>query len=348
MATHAPPPPPPPVPVQLTTITPLRVCDTHGDYFDTEVDVDCAVRSVQLAVEAHFKVKPAAQLLLHNRQQLDPALTLRENGCLLLKGEPYVRLTVLTRRGPLLNLICRTVGGGEGVTFPIAISEAATVLEAKRLLCGEMATRRPNTAVAPRQLRLTWRYLDLNDRAELRYYRIPTNSILTVRVRPADGRSRSPPSGAGGGGTTARPQAQPWQQPRPAPPPPIAYWLRDGTAPHQQQQQQHPLSHYQQQQQQQQVPPPPSAVAQARVPDDAVSALSRAVVSLEGELASLRAEVAHHNGSGGDNATSAALAAAQARAAADFSIAAGHRIAELERSVARFQLYLERAVALIP
>ncbi|KAG5506509.1 hypothetical protein JKF63_06012 [Porcisia hertigi] len=179
----------PPVSVQLTPIVPIRVFNAHGEYFDTEMDIDAPLRSLQLAVEDYFKVKPEVQLLLHNRQQIHPERSLRDNGCLLLKGDPYLKLVCLLKRGPVLNLQCE-VGP---VTYVVACHETMTVWEVKRMLCEEMERQQRRAASAdavprrlacgPERLRLLWRYMELNDRASLHYYRISTNAVLHVMHR---------------------------------------------------------------------------------------------------------------------------------------------------------------------
>ncbi|CCW64485.1 unnamed protein product [Phytomonas sp. EM1] len=181
------------VPIQLTDITPVRVFDVHGEYLDTEIDLDTPVRVLQLAIEDYFKVKPEVQLLLHNRRPINPDRTLRENGCLLLKGDPYVRLVFSIKRGPVLNLVCHLCSTHEVV--PVACPESNTVWELKKLLCEEIAYRRRHTdgskegrktatgSPSAQQVRLLWRYMELSDKATLHYYRIPTNSVLSVMLR---------------------------------------------------------------------------------------------------------------------------------------------------------------------
>ncbi|KAG5480066.1 hypothetical protein LSCM1_06491 [Leishmania martiniquensis] len=224
-----------PVSVQLTPIVPVRIFDAHGDYFDTEIDIDAPLRSLQLAIEDYFKVKPEVQLLLHNRQQIHAERSLRDNGCLLLKGDPYVKLVCLLKRGPVLNLRCE-VGP---VTYPVASHEMATVWEVKKMLCEEMERQQrraaPTEAAArrlacgPERLRLLWRYMELNDKATLHYYRISTNAVLHVMHRrrssaPAGVATSSPSNRETGLNRTVLAQ-QPsttvwWQRQHAAPAPP--------------------------------------------------------------------------------------------------------------------------------
>ncbi|GET88206.1 hypothetical protein, conserved [Leishmania tarentolae] len=178
-----------PVSVQLTPIVPIRVFDAHGEYFDTEMDIDAPLRSLQLAIEDYFKVKPEVQLLLHNRQQIHADRSLRDNGCLLLKGDPYVKLVCLLKRGPVLNLQCE-VGPA---TYVVACHEMTTVWEVKKMLCEEIERQQRRATPAgvasrrltcgPERLRLLWRYMELNDKATLHYYRISTNAVLHVMHR---------------------------------------------------------------------------------------------------------------------------------------------------------------------
>lgn len=183
-----------PVAVQLTSIVPLRVFSTSGEYFDTEMDLSSPVELLQLAIEDFFKVKPAAQILLYNRQQINPKLSLRDNGCLLLKGDPFVKIVFQLKRGPLLNLVCQLSTTHE--EFPIACDEQMTVWEVKLALSHEIDRKRRsfptinpdgsalrNVGVAPEKMRLLWRYMELNDKASLLYYRIPTNASLYVMIK---------------------------------------------------------------------------------------------------------------------------------------------------------------------
>lgn len=330
------------VPVQLTAIIPVRVCDVHGEYFDTEMSLDAPMNVLQLAVEDYFKVKPEVQLLLHNRQQINPELTLRGNGCLLLKGDPYVKLTLMVKRGPLLNLICRIARGTHQEVLPIAVNERCTVWDAKRTLCAERAAKRSRQEPAghgdlvPQQLCILWRYMELNDRAELQYYRIPTNSMLTVRVRKsaAAGRPWSPPRASAAAVGGSEPWARLRQARGPAPLPTAPYDVRG-------------------------VPPPPPPPLQTRVPgaspleqrplaplaptEHEVRALQHTVRALQQELAELRGgqltqqQQQQHHAPLQSPEQSLQLAAA-----------ANHRILELEASITRFQGFLERAIALIP
>ncbi|KAG5480792.1 hypothetical protein CUR178_05927 [Leishmania enriettii] len=226
-----------PVSVQLTPILPIRIFDAHGDYFDTEMDIDAPLRSLQLAIEDYFKVKPEVQLLLHNRQQIHPERSLRDNGCLLLKGDPYVKLVCLLKRGPVLNLRCE-VGP---VTHVIACHEMATVWEVKKMLCEEIERQQRRAAptegaarqlaCGPERLRLLWRYMELNDKATLHYYHISTNAVLHVMHRrrasaPATAAASSPSNRETGLHRTVVAQ-QPsttawWQQPHAAPASPIS------------------------------------------------------------------------------------------------------------------------------
>ncbi|KPA75219.1 hypothetical protein ABB37_08534 [Leptomonas pyrrhocoris] len=224
-----------PVAVQITTIVPVRVFSPHGEYFDTEVDIDTPLRALQLAIEDYFKVKPEVQLLLHNRQQIRTERSLRDNGCLLLKGDPYIKIVCAIKRGPVLNLLCEV---GQ-LTYVVACHESSTVWEVKKMLCEEMARqqqparedsgaeRRPT--YGPERLRLLWRYMELNDRATLHYYRVPTNAVFQVMHRK---RAVAAPSGAAV--STAAPPAtpsasaansMPTSQGRPLAPPTV-WWQR--------------------------------------------------------------------------------------------------------------------------
>ncbi|KAK7197196.1 hypothetical protein NESM_000665000 [Novymonas esmeraldas] len=376
------------VSVQLTPIVPVRVFDAHGEFFDTEMDIDAPLRSLQLAIENYFKVKPEVQLLLHNRQQVHADRSLRDNGCLLLKGDPYVKLVCVLKRGPVLNLQCE-VGP---VTYVVACHETATVWEVKRMLCDEMEAQQRRAAAAavagtgtdeaalprrltfgPERLRLLWRYMELNDRATLHYYRIATNAVLHVmhrrRAAAAPPAGASPPSREPGPHRAAAAPPSPstavwWQQQQqqqqpaaapaaspPLPPAPEEWadafrlvggaWRGSATD----------AAGVPRSSASAPPPPPPLPYAAPSVPpppphhhhhDPLTSAevvtLSLAVRSLEAQLGSLRVEqrqAEQHQQS---------LSAHQRGSLAD----AQQRIVELEDTVRRFHALLERAVALIP
>lgn len=180
------------VAVQLTSITPVRVFNAAGEYFDTEIHLDSSLELIQLAIEDFFHVKPEAQILLHNRRQINPRQSLREAGCLMLKGDPHVKIVFNIKRGPLLNLVCHLSSTHE--IFPVACHEQLTVLEVKMELAHEIERKRARNArdqgmkVVPKtfpveRIRLLWRYMELNDKATLSYYRIPTNSSLYVMMK---------------------------------------------------------------------------------------------------------------------------------------------------------------------
>eukprot|EP00796_Vickermania_ingenoplastis_P011764 gene11764-8091_t len=198
----------PAVAVQLTSITPVRVFNSAGEYFDTELHIDAPLELLQLAIEDFFLVKPETQLLLHNRQTLNPKLSLRRNGCLMLKGDPFVKISFQLKRGPLLNLVCHLSSTHE--MFPVACYEDWTVWEAKEALSNEIERKRrartdaageaappPGVAVAPTagRMRLLYRYMELNDRATLEYYRIPTNATLYIMLK-SNGAETAPPGQA--------------------------------------------------------------------------------------------------------------------------------------------------------
>lgn len=215
-----------PVSVQLTTIVPVRVFNSHGEYFDTELDIDAPLRAVQLAIEDYFKIKPEVQLLLHSRQQIHAERSLRDNGCLLLKGDPYIKIVCVVKRGPVLNLLCEV---GQ-LTFVIACHESSTVWEVKKMLCDEMAQQQQRAGVAeaarrpscgPERLRLLWRYMELNDKATLHYYRVPTNAVLHVMHRR---RAVPAPPNAQPAAHPAEPARQPVVQP-------TAWWQRSPADP---------------------------------------------------------------------------------------------------------------------
>ncbi|ESL11533.1 hypothetical protein TRSC58_00713 [Trypanosoma rangeli SC58] len=163
----------PPVPVQLTHLVPVRVVSVHGDFFDTELHQDAPMRILQRAAEDCFKVRPELQLLTHNRQQINPNLSLRRNGCLLLKGDPYVKILLDIKKGKTLNIVCQMP---HHEPVPLACEAAGTVWEVKKKFCSALS----RAELAPQRIRLLWRYWELNDKATLDYYHLPTNAKLSV------------------------------------------------------------------------------------------------------------------------------------------------------------------------
>ncbi|KAF5216746.1 hypothetical protein ECC02_010460 [Trypanosoma cruzi] len=162
-----------PVPVELTSLVPVRVVSVHGDFFDTELHQDAPMRILQQAVEDCFKVRPELQLLTHNRQQINPNLSLRRNGCLLLKGDPYVKIVVDIKKGTRLNLVCQVP---HQESIPLACEGAETVWDLKKKLCTALS----KAELTPQRIRLFWRYWELNDKATLDYYQLPTNAKLSM------------------------------------------------------------------------------------------------------------------------------------------------------------------------
>nr|CCD15114.1 unnamed protein product [Trypanosoma congolense IL3000] len=161
------------VPVQMTKLVPVRVVSVRGDFFDMEIHQDMPLRVVQKAVEDCFKIRPELQLLTHNRQAINPNASLRRNGCLLLKGDPFVKLVLDVKKGPKLNIICQ-ISNSEPI--PIVCDGEDTIWDVKKKFCN--AVGKPN--VTPQRIKLMWRYWELNDKATVDYYHIPTNSKLTV------------------------------------------------------------------------------------------------------------------------------------------------------------------------
>ncbi|KAG8346713.1 hypothetical protein TRVL_02453 [Trypanosoma vivax] len=156
-----------------TRLVPVRVVSVHGDFFDTEVHHDAPLRIVQRAVEDYFKVRPELQLLTHNRQPINPTLSLRRNGCLLLKGDPYVKLLLDVKKGTRLNIICQMA---QCEPVPLACAATDTIWDVKTKFCAALA----RSDVTPQRIRLLWRYWELNDKATVDYYHLPTNAKLSV------------------------------------------------------------------------------------------------------------------------------------------------------------------------
>lgn len=108
------------------------------------------LRVLQLAIEDYFKVKVSLQLLMHNRQQINPNYGLAANQCKLLKGDPFVKLVFTIKRGPLLNLICH-IHKYNNAYIPLACDEMSLIYELKGQLCEELNRLHANTSSAKRQ-----------------------------------------------------------------------------------------------------------------------------------------------------------------------------------------------------
>lgn len=205
--------PSPVVAVEMTPIVPVRVFNSTGEYFDTETHLFAPMKVLQWAIEDFFKVKPETQQLLYNREPIDPTRSLHDNGCLLLKGEPYVKIVFHIKRGPLLNLVCHWSRTHEEI--PIACLETCTIAEVKQILYKELVERYrrrrqeeekeaarqgvherppgedadgiavsvPPSPPLPSRMRILWRYMELNDKATLDYYRVPTNAAFFVLLK---------------------------------------------------------------------------------------------------------------------------------------------------------------------
>ncbi|KEG09619.1 hypothetical protein DQ04_04931000 [Trypanosoma grayi] len=204
-----------PVPVQLTSLVPVRVVSVHGDFFDTELHQDAPLRILQSAVEDCFKVRPELQLLTHNRQPINPSVSLKRNGCLLLKGDPYVKIVLDIKKGTKLNLVCQMP---HYEPIPLACEGADTVWEVKKKFCATIA----KPELTPQRIRLLWRYWELNDKATLDYYHLHTNAKLSVMkkrgftARPQQQQAQQPtcsPAGVSGGGVSGATSNEPPHRP---------------------------------------------------------------------------------------------------------------------------------------
>lgn len=161
------------VPVQMTNLVPVRVVSVHGDFFDMEIHQDAPLHIVQRAAEDCFKVRPELQLLTHNRKPINPNQSLRRNGCLLLKGDPFVKIVLDVKKGSRLNIVCQMA---HCEPIPLACEAEDTIWDVKKKFCSSLE----KSEVTPQRIRLLWRYWELNDKATVDYYHIPTNSKLTV------------------------------------------------------------------------------------------------------------------------------------------------------------------------
>lgn len=101
------------------------------------MDAHIPLHVLQLAIEDYFKVKVPLQLLMYNRQQINPNYGLAENHCKLLKGDLFVKLVFTIKRGPVLNLICH-IHRYNHTYIPLACDERSLVYELKEQLCEEL------------------------------------------------------------------------------------------------------------------------------------------------------------------------------------------------------------------
>jgi hypothetical protein len=164
------------VPVEMTDIIPILVADDYGDSLYTELKLDSAVGELQPLIQAHFNVHVSVQMLKCNGQLVQPNLSLRRNGCLLLQGEPYVKIHMSVAKGPNLALVFVLPDKRE---IPLAFPETATVKRVKEELCAV-----EGVALDPKDIRLLWRYNELNDKATLEYYRVVTRTRINVAKKP--------------------------------------------------------------------------------------------------------------------------------------------------------------------
>lgn len=168
--------------VEMTDVTPIRVM--YGtNFYDTQLLLDEPLSAIQGELEDVFLVHKDVQLLFHIGELKDIRLSLRRNGCLLLKGDPHIKLTMKVAKGHQRNLV---------FVFPdkrevaLAVNETETVHSVKDRLCDEFQ-QEPGLGELlddPKEIRLLWRYNELNDRATIQYYNIPTNAKVNVARRP--------------------------------------------------------------------------------------------------------------------------------------------------------------------
>jgi hypothetical protein len=168
--------------VEMSDVVPIRV-SFGTSFYDTQLRLDEPLTTLQGELEDVFLVHKDVQLIFHIGDLKDVRLSLRRNGCLLLKGDPHIRLTMKVAKGPQRNLI---------FVFPdkrevaLAVGETEVVRAVKHQLCDEFQQERGLEELLedPKEIRLLWRYNELNDRATLQYYNIPTNAKVNVAKRP--------------------------------------------------------------------------------------------------------------------------------------------------------------------
>ena len=164
------------VPIQLTDIVPILVADDYGETLYTELRLDSAVGELQPLIQKHFNVHVRVQVLKCNGQLVQPNLSLRRNGCLLLQGEPYVKIHMSVAKGPTLALVFVLPDKRE---IPLAVAETSSVKRVKEELCAV-----DGVDLDPKDIRLLWRYNELNDKATLDYYRVVTRTKISVARKP--------------------------------------------------------------------------------------------------------------------------------------------------------------------
>ncbi|CUG86819.1 membrane-associated protein, putative [Bodo saltans] len=168
--------------VEMSDVVPIRVA--YGtSFYDTQLRLDDPLSTLQAELEDVFLVHKDVQLIFHIGELKDVRVSLRRNGCLLLKGDPHIKLTMKVAKGPQRNLI---------FVFPdkrevaLAVGESELVRAVKNQLCDEFQQERGLEELLedPKEIRLLWRYNELNDRASLQYYNIPTNAKVNVARKP--------------------------------------------------------------------------------------------------------------------------------------------------------------------
>jgi hypothetical protein len=164
------------VPVEITDVVPILVADDYGDSLFTELRLDSPIGELQPLIQAHFNVHVCVQVLKCNGQLVQPHLSLRRNGCLLLLGEPYIKIHMSVAKGPTLALVFILPDKRE---VPLAFPENTTVKRVKESLCTV-----EGVDLDPTDIRLLWRYNELNDKATLEYYRVVTRTRINVAKKP--------------------------------------------------------------------------------------------------------------------------------------------------------------------
>ena len=162
-------------PIALTNIVPVQLVHRGTSTTKTvTMDVDApTLRPLLKAAEDAFHIHPSSQMLLHCGELLNPLLSLRRNGVLLLKGHGAVQVVVKIWKG---QRACFRVTMPNGEIVPVAIDTEWTVRELKQMIAAHVKCPFDR----PSEMQVIFRYNRLNDKMRIDYYRIPNRSVLQV------------------------------------------------------------------------------------------------------------------------------------------------------------------------
>ena len=164
-----------------TTRVPLVIVSEDGKLtLETSLDVDEPLSHIASQIQEKFHVCPPSQMLKYNGDLLQSSLSLQQNGALLLRGEPYLKLMLQVSRGQMAAL---QISWPSGRIIPMSISEKASVVDLKHEIC-EMAASLLGHRWSVKEMRLLYRGQELHDTAQIDYYHLPNQARVDVVRKP--------------------------------------------------------------------------------------------------------------------------------------------------------------------